>query len=193
MSKAAIGSQKIRVLLTPIAGLSFLLFATFFVFVALIIDSLCDFPRFPSGPTNIVLSIPLIFLGLFIVSWSILHFYKVHGTAVPFKTPTQLILSGPYAHVRNPMLSGVIILLFGMGFAFGSISLIFFFTPLFILINVMELKSVEEPELEMRLGREYLEYKNKTPMFFPRRIFKSRNQNQLCMPQPPIIEENNSH
>ena len=43
----------------------------------------------------------------------------------------------------------------------------FIFTPLFILINVMELKMIEEPELAMRLGKPYLEYRAKTPMFFP--------------------------
>jgi hypothetical protein len=66
------------------------------------------------------------------------------------------------------MLSGIFILLFGLGFAFKSISLLFVFAPLFILINVMEITAIEEPELEMRLGRDYLEYKKKTPMFFPR-------------------------
>jgi len=35
-------------------------------------------------------------------------------------------------------------------------------------MNVMELKAIEEPELAMRLGNTYLEYKKKTPMFFPR-------------------------
>ena len=32
----------------------------------------------------------------------------------------------------------------------------------------MELKAIEEPELEMRLGKDYLDYKKKTPMFFPK-------------------------
>jgi protein-S-isoprenylcysteine O-methyltransferase Ste14 len=27
---------------------------------------------------------------------------------------------------------------------------------------------VEEPELETRLGRDHIEYRGKTPMFFPR-------------------------
>jgi protein-S-isoprenylcysteine O-methyltransferase Ste14 len=32
----------------------------------------------------------------------------------------------------------------------------------------IELKVIEEPELEMRLGDVYREYKKKVPMFFPR-------------------------
>jgi len=65
------------------------------------------------------------------------------------------------------MLSGVFILLFGVGILFASVSLVFIFTPLFILVNVLELKVIEEPELQRRLGKEYLEYKKRTPMFIP--------------------------
>jgi protein-S-isoprenylcysteine O-methyltransferase Ste14 len=43
----------------------------------------------------------------------------------------------------------------------------FIFTPLFILINVWELKAIEEPELLKRLGQDYIEYRKRTPMFFP--------------------------
>jgi protein-S-isoprenylcysteine O-methyltransferase Ste14 len=46
-------------------------------------------------------------------------------------------------------------------------SLFFFFTPLFILANIWELKKIEEPELAKRLGKEYIEYKKTVPMFFP--------------------------
>ena len=49
----------------------------------------------------------------------------------------------------------------------GSLSLIFIFTPLFITINVWELKMIEEPELERRLGEAYVKYKKEVPMFFP--------------------------
>ena len=34
-------------------------------------------------------------------------------------------------------------------------------------VNTIELKIIEEPELEKRLGKEYLEYKKRTPMFIP--------------------------
>jgi protein-S-isoprenylcysteine O-methyltransferase Ste14 len=66
------------------------------------------------------------------------------------------------------MLTGIYLLMFGIGFGIGSLSLILIFTPLFILVNTIELKIIEEPELEKRLGKEYLEYKKRTPMFIPR-------------------------
>jgi protein-S-isoprenylcysteine O-methyltransferase Ste14 len=58
--------------------------------------------------------------------------------------------------------------LFGVGFGVNSVSLVFFFTPLFVLINAWELKQIEEPELMKRLGDEYIEYRRQTPMFLPR-------------------------
>ena len=67
------------------------------------------------------------------------------------------------------MLTGVFIFLFGIGFLINSISLVFCFTPLFILVNVWELKAIEEPELCKRLGDAYIEYRKQTPMFIPGR------------------------
>jgi protein-S-isoprenylcysteine O-methyltransferase Ste14 len=74
------------------------------------------------------------------------------------------------------MLTGIFALLFGFGVFLGSASLLVVFTPLFILINVWELKLIEEPELIKRLGEDYLEYRKRTPMFFPDlgAIFKNK-------------------
>lgn len=58
--------------------------------------------------------------------------------------------------------------MFGIGLIRNSISLAFIFTPLLVISSVIELRAVEEPELEKRLGRDYIEYKKMTPMFLPR-------------------------
>jgi protein-S-isoprenylcysteine O-methyltransferase Ste14 len=65
------------------------------------------------------------------------------------------------------MLTGVFVFLLGLGLLLDSPSLTFIFTPLFILANVWELKAIEEPELVLRLGDEYIEYRRRTPMFVP--------------------------
>ena len=75
--------------------------------------------------------------------------------------------TGPYRYARNPMLTGVFLFLFGVGFGLNSVSLVLVFTPLYILLNVWELKHIEEPELVRRLGEEYIEYRRNTPMFIP--------------------------
>ncbi len=92
-----------------------------------------------------------------------------------------MVTTGPYTYVRNPMVTGMFILFFGLGVLFQSISLVFIFTPLFILLMVLELKAVEEPELEKRLGKEYLEYKKKVPMFIPWLKVKTKNKGQIII------------
>ncbi len=65
------------------------------------------------------------------------------------------------------MVTGVFVLLFGIGFAVNSVSLVCIFTPLYVLAHAWELKQIEEPELQRRLGEKYVEYRNQTPMFLP--------------------------
>jgi protein-S-isoprenylcysteine O-methyltransferase Ste14 len=79
-----------------------------------------------------------------------------------------LIASGPYAWVRNPMLSGVLGTLFGLGLVLHSIGVTLIWTPAYVLLHLLELKRVEEPELERRFGASYIEYKKRVPMFIPR-------------------------
>jgi protein-S-isoprenylcysteine O-methyltransferase Ste14 len=137
---------------------------------------LLKLPKLLTIPLNIILSLPVFSLSLFLMGWSVLNFLKVKGTPVPFNPPPRLVTTGPYAYVRNPMLTGISVLLFGFGILFGSVSLIFIFTPLFISINVWELKAIEEPELAKRLGEEYVEYKKKTPMFVPSFRIRSKRK-----------------
>jgi protein-S-isoprenylcysteine O-methyltransferase Ste14 len=166
--RAATGSRKTRNLLTPAGAVFFFGLIALFIFVALQVDKFLGFPKLLPTSLNIIVSVPLIVIGLFLMIWSVLNFVRVKGTPVPFNPPPKLVTSGPYAHVRNPMLTGVFVLLFGLGVLLRSISLVSIFTPLFILFNVWELKAVEERELERRLGKDYVEYKKRVPMFIPR-------------------------
>jgi len=126
------------------------------------------FSKLISYPLNLSISLFILTLGLFLIFWSISDFIKVKGTPVPFNPPPKLVTNGPYSYIRNPMLSGVFIFMFGFGILFKSISLVFIFTPLFILLNFLELKNIEEPELEKRLGKDYSKYKKRVPMFIPK-------------------------
>jgi len=82
--------------------------------------------------------------------------------------PEELIASGPYAWVRNPMVTGVFAALFGLGLLLHSIGIALIWTPAYVLIHLIELKRVEEPELARRFGAAYMEYRKRVPMFIPR-------------------------
>ena len=163
--KAATGSKKVRILLTPVATVFFFIYLSLFVVVSLVVDKFLGFPKFFLTPLNIIVSMPILAIGVFFLLWSVLHFIKVKGTPVPFNPPPKLVATGPYAYLRNPQSTGWSFIFLGLGVLFQSISLIFIFTPLFILLSVLKLKTVEEPELEKRFGKEYLEYKGKVPMY----------------------------
>jgi protein-S-isoprenylcysteine O-methyltransferase Ste14 len=165
--RVATGSRDFRNLLTPIGAIVYGVFTALFVVVALQVDKWLKLPKLFPETLNLVVSLPILSLALFMMGWSVFNFLKVKGTPVPFNPPPKLFTTGPYARVRNPMLTGVFLLLFGFGAFFRSLSLVLLFTPLFIFINAWELKAIEEPELEKRFGREYVEYRKKTPMFFP--------------------------
>lgn len=165
--KVATGSRNVRNFFTPIGAIIYGLLIFVFVVIALYVDKLIGLTNIFPKPVNIILSFPIFLLALFLIGWSVQNFLSVKGTPVPFNPPPQLVTTGLYHYTRNPMLTGVFFLLFGFGVFFGSVSLLFVFTPLFIYINFWELKSIEEPELEKRLGEDYIKYRKRTPMFFP--------------------------
>jgi protein-S-isoprenylcysteine O-methyltransferase Ste14 len=162
------GTKKVRNLLTPVGVIIFGVFIFVFVLASIYLDNILNLPKLSLNAWNIIISALFLIFGLICVGWSVIHFFKVKGTPVPVNPPPKLVCTGPYSYTRNPMLTGIYLLMFGTGFGIGSLSLILIFTPLFILVNTIELKIIEEPELEKRLGKEYLEYKKRTPMFIPR-------------------------
>ena len=167
LHKAATGTQKTRLVLTPIGLTFFGVFTALFILAAVLVDRLLGLPGLLPQGARLPVSLPLIAAGVYLTAWSAFQFIKAKGTPVPFNPPPQVVKSGPYRFVRNPMLSGVFLLLFGIGFAVNSISLVVFFSPLYVLLNVWELKNIEEPELVKRLGNAYIEYRKQTPMFIP--------------------------
>ena len=167
LHRAATGTKKSRTLLTPIGVTTFGVFTALFVFAAFLVDRLLKLPGLLPEAVRLPVSIPVMAVGAAVTAWSAFHFLKVKGTPVPFNPPPKVVKTGPYRYARNPMLTGVFLLLFGIGLTVNSVSLVFLFTPLFVLINVWELKAIEEPELMKRLGDEYIEYRRQTPMFIP--------------------------
>jgi len=174
LHRAATGTRKTRALLTPIGVTIFGVFTALFVLAALLVDKLLDLPALLPQDARLPVSIPLMVVGMVVTAWSALHFLKVKGTPVPFNPPPTVVKTGPYRYARNPMLTGVFFFLFGVGFGVNSVSLVCFFTPLYVLVNVWELKEIEEPELVKRLGDEYIEYRLRTPMFIPQFRLRSK-------------------
>jgi protein-S-isoprenylcysteine O-methyltransferase Ste14 len=160
---------KHKILLTFLGGCFFCCILSLVIFLALLSDKWLGLQAWLPSPINLILSIPLLAAGIWLWLWSVLTFFTSKGTPVPVSPPPKLVDSGPYAYSRNPMLSGVFLMLFGVGFLLQSPSLVVIFTPLFMAIAALEFKMIEEPELEKRLGAPYVAYRKKVGMFFPKK------------------------
>ena len=163
-------SKRLRLLLTPVGLVVFFGMLLLVVFGSMYMDRALGFPKLLSGPIGTLIGVVLLSLGLVIWAWCVVWFSKAKGTPVPFNPPRELVTVGPYAWSRNPMLTGVFAFLFGTGFLLHSVSMVFVWTPVFVIFNVLELKLIEEPELERRFGESYIEYRRRVPMFVPKGV-----------------------
>jgi protein-S-isoprenylcysteine O-methyltransferase Ste14 len=161
------GNRRRRLIVTPIAAIIFFGIITFFVFCSFWVDSWLNLPYLPYAWWRYAIAAVLFIGGIGLGATTVTKFFSTRGTPVPTNPPPKLITTGLYACIRNPMALGMLLLLEGLGFYFGSLSLIIFFAPLPVVLYAIYIKLVEEPELELRFGREYIEYKKRVPMFIP--------------------------
>ena len=106
--------------------------------------------------------------GFALSLWCVVLFDVVgKGTPAPIDPPTKLVTTGPYAHVRNPMLSGMAFVLIGEALAFASPGIAACAAGFLVLVNAI-LLLVEEPALVRRFGADYDEYRRRVPRWLPR-------------------------
>lgn len=88
------------------------------------------------------------------------------GTPAPWEPPQKLVIRGPYRYVRNPMITGVILILLGESILFNS-WLVFLWTLVFLVGNMSYFPYVEEKGLVARFGDAYREYRDQVPRWIP--------------------------
>lgn len=110
----------------------------------------------------------LFFCGFYLMISTMCLFAAVkNGSPTPWNPINQLIVTGPYAYVRNPMLSGVFLALGAECLLFQSWAL-FFYLLVFVVINAVYFPLKEEKDLTLRYGKAYEIYKANVPRFIPR-------------------------
>jgi len=116
-----------------------------------------------------LLGTPIFLAGLCLFAWCVLLFARHgRGTLAPWDPTRALVALGPYAYVRNPMITGVAAMLLGEGLFFGS-ALLAGWLLVFVLLNHTVFLIHEEPGLERRFGPAYVEYRQRVPRWLPRR------------------------
>lgn len=110
----------------------------------------------------------LLISGLFLAGWTMWLFAKRgKGTAAPWNPPQKLVVVGPYCHVRNPMITSVLIMLLAESLLLNS-WYIFILFILFLIGNMIYFPLFEEKDLEKRFGKDYALYKQNVPRWIPR-------------------------
>lgn len=107
-------------------------------------------------------------VGLALFIWCVSLFtHQGQGTIMPWDPTRRLVVSGPYRHVRSPMISSVLFMVAGQALMFGS-WLTATLAAFFFLVNHVYFILSEEPGLEKRFGESYREYKAHVPRWLPR-------------------------
>ncbi|HEY9303520.1 MAG TPA: isoprenylcysteine carboxylmethyltransferase family protein [Mycobacterium sp.] len=109
--------------------------------------------------------------GLSLLVWTVLLFDRegegTLGVGKVLGEPIHLVVQGPYRHVRNPMISGVLAILLGEAAVAASGGLLLWFAIFFACLATF-IRFWEEPHLAQRYGSEYVNYRQNVPAWFPR-------------------------
>jgi protein-S-isoprenylcysteine O-methyltransferase Ste14 len=114
------------------------------------------------------LAFPLWVIGGLILLWSFWNFLvQGRGTPAPIDPPRELVATGFYRYVRNPMYVGVLLMLIGHFLWFQFIGLIVYAALAFLAVHLF-VTLYEEPTLRKKFGASYEQYLRRVPRWIPR-------------------------
>ena len=144
-----------------------------FWFLSLAVDRALGLSPVLSAPVSLILAAAAILVGVFWITWAYSYLVFV-GKGVPLEAfghalhPTSvLVTTGPYAYARNPMVLGLLFVLFGVAFLRRSVAGLAL-APLIATLIAAYLAEFEERALVRRFGADYEEYRHNVPMLIPR-------------------------
>jgi protein-S-isoprenylcysteine O-methyltransferase Ste14 len=121
----------------------------------------------PQMPVQVV-GVLLLAVGLILFSAALRNFVtEGEGTLAPWDPPRRLVVRGPYRYVRNPMISGVVFVLFGEALILLSRPH-FIWALIFLAVNSIYIPLLEETGLRHRFGDSYVDYCRHVPRLIPR-------------------------
>jgi protein-S-isoprenylcysteine O-methyltransferase Ste14 len=125
----------------------------------------------PSGAKAVaivLLGVAFLLIGLWLFVSSLGRFARDgEGTLAPWDPPRKFVVSGPYRFVRNPMISGVILMLLGESSVLRSRPHLVW-AVIFFAGNALQIPLMEEPMLRVRFGAAYEEYCRHVGRLIPR-------------------------
>jgi protein-S-isoprenylcysteine O-methyltransferase Ste14 len=104
--------------------------------------------------------------GLAIAVWARIHLGQYWSDKVVLKVDHQLIRTGPYAYMRHPIYSGVLVGVAGTALVLGEWRGLLAF--LIMLTNYWVKAEREERILSARFGQEFYDHQQRAGFLFPR-------------------------
>ena len=89
------------------------------------------------------------------------------GTPAPVAPPKNLVVTGLYRHVRNPIYVAVVAIILGQAMLFGDWRLVWYAALLWLFFHVWVL-ALEEPTLKQTFGAQYEDFRANVPRWVPR-------------------------
>ena len=89
------------------------------------------------------------------------------GTPAPIAPPQNLVVTGLYRYVRNPMYVAVVSVILGQGILFGDGRLLVYGGLLWLAFHAFVL-AYEEPVLAESFGAQYEDFRANVPRWIPR-------------------------
>ena len=109
----------------------------------------------------------IVMCGAILALWSIFSFiFSGKGTPAPFDPPRNLVSSGPFKYVRNPMYIGAGMALIGAAVFFQSYIMFGYGIAFFLFFHGFVI-FYEEPTLKKEFGSDYEAYCNKVNRWIP--------------------------
>jgi protein-S-isoprenylcysteine O-methyltransferase Ste14 len=114
------------------------------------------------------LAFPLWLIGGTTILWCFWEFtFKGHGTPAPTDPPMELVATGLYRFVRNPIYVGLLLILIGHFLYFGYWWLLIYAALCFLVFHLF-VTGYEEPTLRTKFGASYEDYLGRVPRWIPR-------------------------
>ncbi|HEY4320425.1 MAG TPA: methyltransferase [Gemmatimonadales bacterium] len=125
-----------------------------------------DVPGFQELP---VIGLALVIAGSLLVFWAAVTMALAgYGTPATFAAPRRLVVTGPYAWFRNPMVVGTLVQGVGLGALYGSLPVLLLFAGGALLWNLLRRRD-DEDELQRVFGREFELYRRSVRCWLPMR------------------------
>ena len=111
---------------------------------------------------------PLWVIGTTVLIWCFWDFLvNGKGTPAPIDPPKELVVSGLYKYVRNPMYVGILLVILGHFLWFGFWNLLIYAAVVFAAFSAFVI-FYEEPTLKRNFGAAYEDYLKRVPRWIPK-------------------------